>query len=282
MSLKEFDVFTATEYRKVFKKKLQSLKAQLGRDYTIQKMADFCSVHSTYLSSVMNCSAHLNEDQLYYAVRFLHLDEDEIEFITLLHAYQRSSMRERKEHLKKKLRAIQDKKIHAEKLIDKTTFVDSDDALAKELYLNPYSLITWLFLSISVYQREPNLIREFVPISEEKFKDILQRLQQVGLIKDLNGRLVRHEQNYFIPKGSLIGPAHHIIAKALATQKTASLSQEKRNSLSYAFSCDQATGQKIRALVSQLMKEIEFLVANSNDPSDVFQLSYDFLCWTDR
>ncbi len=271
------------DYRVALRTRLHHLKHSLGKNFSTQNLAEECGVQRTYLSKVLNGGAHLNEDQLYAAMQFLKFSETENEYLNLLHQYQRSQQKNRKEILRKKIEEQRNGGVKADRhLSTKLLEKDQEDVFFLKYFLTPHVQLVHMLLTIEEFQKNPSRIREVLEIEDSAFQEIIERLFQLQLISQQKDRMVAERQQVFLSSSSDLFEPYHLAAKTQALSRLKKLKREEKNSTSLLMTCSRESWLKVRSRFVEFMKEIEQVVVADENPTGVYQLSVDLFAWSEE
>ena len=266
------------DYRNYIKSKQESLKNSLGPQYQMKNMAEFCAIQKTYLSKVMHLGAHLTEDQVFRAGQFLKLDEEEFEYLQLIHAYTRSDYKDRKDQLKKKIIKIQTQTLKSEKKLS-IKKIEPDNNSLMQYYLVPYTQLVHIFLTIERFRKDVTKIAQVLNLSKETLQNILDLLLDLGIIQHQHGQIILQEAHFFLPSEHPLAQTCTTLAKQLAIPKVHSLPQQDKSSFSIVLSCSEETWKEIRQKVQQFLSQTQKKTVKDSNPEGVYQLSLDFFPW---
>lgn len=273
-------IFLQTDYRVALRNRLTELKHSLGSAFTTQVLAEKCEIQRTYLSKVLNCANHLNDDQIFSALNYLKFSDAEKNYLEILHQWQRASNKKRKELLQHKLHALQVTALKADTHISTPKLAaNQEDLIYLKYYLNPQVQLAHVFLSIEAYQKNPEKIRSALRISKEDWIKILTTLFDLSLIKQEGDSLIAQQIQIFLSSDSPVFPVYHHLVKTFALPQIQKVATTEKNSLSVLFTCSETTWEKIRMRIVEMTKEIEKLVINDEKPEKVYQLSLDMFPW---
>jgi transcriptional regulator with XRE-family HTH domain len=270
--------FSETDFRKVLKRALLELKVASGQRYTFQKMADACRVQKTYLSRVLGGNGTLNADQIYAACQYLKLDADQSEYLQLLNEKERSVFPERKQQLESALTAIRARKLRSESALD-ATVIDSTKESHLQYYLEPYSQVVHLFLTIPRYQRKPERIAESLDLEPARLWSIVEQLVRGGFVVLEAGKYCAVPTDLHLSAESVIYPAWRTLQRTLTLQKIqrASIGAQDYH-FTVLFSTDPDARTRIQARFLEFLREMQEIVRNAPE-TNVYQANFDLFAW---
>jgi transcriptional regulator with XRE-family HTH domain len=271
-------------YKDVLKSVLELKKNERpDKRLSFQAMAIHCGIQKTYLSKVLNHDGHLSADQLFAALEYLGLEQDEIEFCILLMAREKSQSKKRREIISERLQQIRTANVKTDAHIT----VHSNDTSATDLleyYLDPFYQIIHMCLTIRRFQLDPGRMTEVFRFSRNSLRKYMRGLQQMRIIsyQESKGGYAKVEvlrDDLHLPQDSIM---HDVYA---ARMRLKSLEQAERSEKSEAyrfsviFSTDQQTRDAIHSSFLKWLKSVQMHVKQGVE-EDVFQMNFDLLRWT--
>lgn len=278
MQVKNKDIFSIKDYRDVIKRRQLQLKNTLGKHYTLANLADEIQVQRPYLSKVMSKHADLSDDQLFLAIEFLKFNFNESHYIRLLHQYQRSGIKGRKEKIKNEIEDYRKKLLNADEHL--TSIINKESPNLEKYFLNPNVQLVHMFLTIEAFRKDYQKIANYLDLSIKDVEAILEELILLNLIKIEDASVDIQKEHLFLPKSSPLFQAHHLMSKINAQNKLNKVSKDKKNEISTIFTCNQETTQKIRLELVEFLKKVEKLVTEDQHPTEVLQLNLDLFPWS--
>jgi len=270
-------LYLEADYRSAIKKRLAELKAADAGKYSSQSMAQGCRVDKTHLSHVLNGRSHFTNDQLHLACDFLNIEQEEREFIKLLHEHVRTGLASRRKEIEDNLAAyrrqaeLTDSHLNAEK-------APLNGHMMAAYYLDPLLQITHMMLSIEQYQEHPKSICNALRVTPEKLQQILNTLESCGMIDQLQGKVTLTKTSVHLSKDSPVYPAHKMLVRLAALDRLKSMDNDASYNFSVVFSAYKKTAEKIRQRFFQFLQEIEAEVASA-PAKQVFQMNFDLIPW---
>lgn len=280
MSAKTHNLFEALNYKSLLRDELALRRATLGNRVTFERMARACGVQKTYLSRVLNTDkAHLNQDQLYQAAAYLGLTKDERHFASLLLEHERATVSRRRDDLAAEIDAIRKKRSRTESYL-KATPTAAGAVGAPGYFLDPEAILVHVFLTTETYAGNVREIQRRLNLTDQRLSAILAQLQQHGLIGlDGEGNYRVLVDRLHLPSDAEIYPAYRVMQRLKTVERLRQLDSDHAYSFSAVFTADEATRQKIKAMLLSLLGEVE-PVASGAKPKDVFQLNLDLFDWS--
>lgn len=264
-------------YKEALKSTLLQRKEKVGDLYTYQNMAKACRVQKTYLSRVFCHDAHLNEDQVYLASRFLGFDPDEAEFVQLLLAYERTVVTERKNALKKRVTTIK------ERHLSSSEHLSAPKQIATKADLNRYYLdfrlqLVHMAMTIPYYQANPRQLGLDLNIPRDDLFEVLSQLEALGYLKFSGEGFQVTQNSLHLDQSSPIFPAYRQMMRLKGLHRVDQLKSSDCYSFNVLFSANPQVFEEIRRKFLVLLSQIEVLVGDA-PPQEVYQMSFDLLPW---
>lgn len=272
-------IFEEKSYKDALRSSLLLRKQNFGKTFNFQNMANACRVQKTYLSRVFNGDAHLNDDQLYLACEYLGFNEDETNYVSLLHQFERSVVVKKKDRLKKQILRIRANKLATENhLRAKPTQAESE--LMARYYLDPNLQLVHMFLGIARYRKQPDLIRDQLKISEEDFQSTLSTLQQMDLVSLENGSYQVKNEHLHLSQQSPIFSAYRKLLRLKAMERIDQLTSSDSYTFSVFFTASEDTKTMLQKKMLALLEQAEQEVREISEPEHVYQMNFDLLRWS--
>lgn len=271
------EFYSALDYRRAIKYLVDKEKA-LGLDVNFSKLAEAIRVQRPYLSKVMNGSADLNSDQLYLLSQFFQLKEEEAEYLELLLEYSRAQLKEKKDHLKRKIQKIQALHLDIKKHVDAKNITPEDNHFS-DYYLNHYMQVIHVALNIRRYQ-DPEKLALALNISKAFVLSILQKLEELSLVEFKNGKYKVTSRSIHLPKDSSLIKPHQALVRLRSLEQFQVKSHDPGNySFSVTFSGDEQIRKRIQEEFLAFLKTSQKIVA-SGGTEEVYQMNFDLFSWT--
>ncbi|MBO9666199.1 MAG: DUF4423 domain-containing protein [Bdellovibrio sp.] len=274
------NIFEATDYKKALKEKLHFLNStRSSRKLTVRGMAEKVGIQHTYISRVFNNDGiHFSEDHLFELGHLLELSREEIEFLILLRAFESSTSKLRKDHLKKKIETIrQDYKISAKQTGSRMDSISSD----MHHLLDPFSVVTLAAFSVPEFAQKPKLLCNVLGFSQVKLKEVINKLKLQGYIDfDAESFTVTNLQvphiHYSVDHPLM--RAHQQLMRTLCSAHLMKIDESDKRSFMVTFGADAKAIAEIRRKFSSFLSEIEPLVIKAKTEK-VYQLNFDVFEW---
>lgn len=276
------NIYTLTDYRKIFSKVMDERKA-LNSSLTYESLAESIRIQKSYLSKVINGRASFNSDQLFMAARYLDFDKDETEYILLLLEQERSTYPERRELLGIEIEKIRESKRDVKAALgDKVKQMDAgefDTSIFGEYYMDPNILLTHMFLTISSYREDLESIKYELRLNEDKFSEILKKLEKMGLISISQGKVKMLLPSLHLPRESKLIFAHQLLMRHRSLHHAQNLEVTNRKLFSATFSSNPKAKILIEERFSEFIKDVQ-KISSKGKPTDCYQLNFDLFPWT--
>jgi hypothetical protein len=273
------DITDFLDYKASIKWLLAEHKKVASSRFTFERLSQACRVHKTYLSRVLNSdTTHLNDDQLYRASQFLGLTKRDREFLFLLHSYQKTDIKERKEELRDKIASFQELKQKSE---SKLSFRNehSERELA-EYYYDPNMQLVHMFLKVRKYQNDTHLIADKIGISYDYLTSILSKLESHGLIalegdayKVISGAVTH------LTVDSPLFKAYRVGQRVRALDRIQKLENDRTYNFNVLITSNETVRKEIQTRFIKWLQEVQSIVMDSED-QEVYQMSFDLFDWS--
>jgi hypothetical protein len=272
-------IFDFNDYKAAIKWSLTQLKKRDHRANS-RALAEACRVQKTYLSRVLNRDAHLNADQLHLANQYLGLNQKERKYVSLIHEADRSVLIDRKEALLREAKKIRTKASNTENYLSADA-LDENALHASRYYLDPTMQLIHLFLTIPKYAKNPRLIEEKLDIAREDLEERLAKLAGLKIINWDGKKCVVIKGLLHLSRDSEVYPVYRVLTRIKALEKIQKSTSKKDYSYSLLLSADEATRKIIHNRFLEFLKELEPVIKAAPE-TEVYQLNFDLLSWSDR
>ena len=273
MTIYDFD-----DYKEVLKKFLLEKKANISKRFTFQKMADACVVEKAYLSRVLNNDAHLNQDQLFAACSFLGFSSEQKRFVSLLHARQRSSLKNLQDDLSEQIRATRSRNRKTDSHITAQS-MNLDSEAINQYFLDPNAQLVHMFFTTSKYAGDLEAIGRCLGLSMDTLIEILNRLQALKLIELESGKYVVRQRDFHLSAESPLFRAYRLGVRVRAYEKLQNSRSKDNYSFSVIFSSNEETRAKIHAEFLKYLQRVEKWVKDGKE-EEVYQMNFDLMNWS--
>lgn len=272
------NIYYFVDYRLVLKTLIEEQKNKNNK-LNYSKLANDLGIQKTYISKVINGSAHLSTDQVYLIADYFSLSEEELDYFLLLLEYERSGVAIRKKKLLKKINYVQSQHRSIKKHL-KTNSIDPLISPLGEFYLDPYVKVVHIFLSISFYQKNYLKIAEQLQISQTQLTKIVNTLEKSNIIQWVPASKSYKilSQDLLLPKESPLCVAHQNLFRTISAQQILRLPIRDSLGMQITFSADDRTKNKIHERFLEFLKEMEILVKNATSEK-VYQFNFDLFPW---
>lgn len=271
------NIFEFDDYKRALRDLLEAKKRLLGNRVTSEKLAKACGIQKTYLSRVLNDSAHLSSDQLFLACQYLAVNETDREYLMLLHERQRSHIPERRAQLERSLETMRREQLRSNRYVqsEQTQMIKPN-----ELYfMDPLLPLVHVFLTIDQYAKQPRNIAQTLNISIELLTSALNTLQQMNLIAFTAERCEVLVQAMHLNPESSAYNSFRTNQRINALQRIQWLPKDRSYNFSVTFSADAKTKKLIHKKFLEFLSEVR-LMAESADKEEVYQMVFDLFDWS--
>ena len=269
----------SSDYLQILKHVMKSRKKEFGSRFTFEKMARACRIQRTYLSAVLNGRGHLNEDQVFAACDYLEMDSVDKEFVCLCHALSRSTHPKRQTELTRQIKQLQKKALSTDKHLSPKVAISQETTTNSEYHLDFNLQLVHILLTVERLAQSPAKIRQLLNLDETSFENILAKLSALGIIERKPKVRVLIEKVHLSSDSPYVQIYRsHMRLKAL--ERISTRPKERPYSFSVLFSSKPTVQDKI------VKKFLEFIswaqeISETPHPTDVFQMNFDFLKWTE-
>ena len=263
----------ATDYREFLRSYLLSKKERHGSSsYSFSEMSKACRVQKAYLSNVLRGKGHLNRDQLFSSCRYLDIGTFETEHLMILADFQKSTNQDRKKILKQELgvhrRQLRKTKFRVPELME----AEKSDA---NITLDVTSQLIRMFFTIPKFQKDPELARESLKLSRERFTRILQHLIANGVLQTVGDKVVAGKVFSHLDANDQNFPNFHLARNMKATDLLDRNGDELDYFFSVIFSSSSSTRKEIKSMLIESTKKIRE-TAMKGEEQEVFILTMNF------
>ena len=244
-------------------------------DLSYKKIAEACSIHTSFFSRVMVKKADFSDEQLYLIAGFLRLDGEETDYLQLLGQYDRSSHHKHKKYIKDKIKIIQQRKTKTAERHD-TNSLQDDFHTAVAYYSDMIHSQIHMYLSIPQFARDPQLIISKLNIRQETLNKSLAILENLRIIK-------KNGTSYEILKDHIHLDEDHPLSQSVNVNfrmdSIRAIREGKRPEnfhFSACFTTNDETRRKIRTFLSDLVSSCREEVVKGRGEDRVTHLCLDF------
>lgn len=273
-------IFEAENYKSLIRDLLEDKKFAHGKRFSYQNLANACGVQKTYLSKVLNHSAHLTSDQLFLATEYLELGKEQSRFLFLLHEYERTKIHNRKKNIHEKIEELRSRNYSTQNYIS----AQSEAAEIKdftEYHLNPIFQIVHMFLTISSYAAEIRRISGKLGLSMEVIQKTVDGLAQLGIVVWEEDKWVVKKDSIHLAANSKIFGAYRKLNSLKTQDQLERLPEEKKYSFSVIFSTSPKVRREIQDAFFSFLKTVQTRVKKSEE-EHVYQMNFDLFTWSEN
>ena len=273
-------VYHCTQYREYLRESCNELKAQPNQQFRYALLARFIEIQATYLSRVLNGSAHLNADQLARACEYFLLNDEETEFLLLLLDWEKSSYPSRKKRLFNKIEALRKTRNGtAAYLKAKILEIDYREKMSK-YFLEPFAPVIHAFFSIDRFARNPKLIGIELGLSEQKLKQVLSLLETLGLIvyDDNLKKYTMTQEHLHLDKESDVNESYQKLTRIVSSEFCSRLSNQEKHQYCVSFGATPESYRAVHQEFNQFIAKVEKIVRGSS-AQGIYQLNFQLFPW---
>lgn len=276
-------IFLEKSYKTAIRNQLLDRKKNLGKNYNFQALAKSCGIQKTYLSRVFRDEkTHLNSDQLYLAFEYLSFSQEERQFMNLMFEYERSSVPARRKILEADIETIRKKNSKTERVLQNNDKIQTGIDAFGEYFLDPYMQIMHLFFTVKKYAANTEIIRLRMGLTREKFREILNKLLRDSLVLDEgSGKYKAQTPKMHLTVDSPIVKPYTVMHRLKTVDQILKSSPDKSDSFTVIFSANPDVRKRIREGFLQFLKSVEPDVKKATDITDVYQMNFDLVSWSD-
>ena len=250
--------FDHTDYREALRE-LVAERKRVDTQFGFHSLADAARIQRPYMSKVISGKAELSVDQLYLICESIGLDAERATFIELLLNYSRSAVTARKKKLKSQIDATAlSKRTSDANLKSKIVSTAGSDDLSR-YYLNPWTQIVHVALSIPRYSSDPKLLAQVLGISPHMMQTILQDLTLLNLVYSEGKNIIPRDGHLHLSRSSSLFQPWKTQLRLAAMQRQSYLTDETSYSFTAVFSATEDSRKRIHAKFLLFMKEFEAL-----------------------
>lgn len=273
------DFWESDDYREAIKIRVEERKSYAGVTY--QALATSCKIDKAYLSRVLGRKADLSQDQVYLAAKYLGIDGLDRDFLFTLHAYSRSSLKDRRADLLQSLAAIRKQAQTTQEHIMTGAVEGADQIDLGPYFLDPDAQLVHVFLTIERYRRDPSAIGKALGLGEERFSRILILLGRLGLIETGKSGIRVTREALHLPASAASYPAYRLLLRQRGLGRMQALDADDGYFFSVLFSGGKAEAQTIQQRFLELLSASEVDVRNA-PAANVYQMTFDLFPWSEE
>jgi uncharacterized protein (TIGR02147 family) len=269
--------FDHTDYREALRELVVERK-RLDTQFGFHSLADAARIQRPYMSKVISGKAELSVDQLYLICESLGLDSERAEFIELLLNYSRSAVTSRKKKLKSRIdaTALSKRTSHANLKSKVATTTGNDDLTL--YYLNPWTQIVHVALSIPRYSSDPKLLAQVLGISPHIMQTIFRDLTALNLIYTEGDKILPRDGHLHLSRSSAVFQPWKTQIRLAGMQRQSNLTEDTSYSFTAVFSATEEARKKIHAKFLLFLKEFE-VEARDAESHNIYQIAFDLFPW---
>jgi hypothetical protein len=264
-------------YRKLLKDLAVAKKANFGKAFSFSAMARELHIQRTHLSAMLNERNHFNADQLFAALEFLELRQEEKAFISLLHQFETAYLPVRRKHLQSEIDRLRSSHIDSSRYVGNAATLPVNEAATTEFYLNIDAQLVHMFLTIDTYRTDTARIRSALGLTAEALSRCLQLIEKAGLIEIRDGKISVNKDDFHLSKDSAIYPYYRLLMRQKSLQKLQN--DTNQYSFSVIFSADEIARRNIHQKFLEFIGSCKAATSEAK-LTDVYQINFDLLAWS--
>jgi uncharacterized protein (TIGR02147 family) len=273
MDLREF-----RDYKEIVRERIKELKVKQPA-MSLKRVAEKIPIQYTYLSKVMNSpDHHLSEDDVFRLSEILEFSGAEVEYFLLVHEMQSARLPSRKRYLETKVEALR-----RERAVRADEWEGGQAALAREMayFLDPACLLVWVAVTLERYRQDPRRLAPLLGISEDRLREILQKLEAMQLVELGRGGLsvtrVLKSHVHFSKSHPLMRTHQHLV-RMMLQDRVLHLSESDKESFQVTFTSSAKALDEIRGEFRKFITRVEEL-SRARKSEQLYQLSFDLARW---
>ena len=282
-------LFQEKSYRSAIERIVSSRK-HLDSRMRFGLLAESMRIQKSYLSKVLRGDAHLSTDQLYLGCKYLGLTPEESKYLQLLLEFERSTLPDRKESLRKQVERMQAIQLESKKHLKAGEVARDSEELALgngAYYLDPTHQLVHIALTVPKYLSDPRLISQDLGIEPERVEQSIDVLTKLGVLavsqessagKRARGKIELLQTQVHLPRESPFYRPWRAQLRQWALQRLLQLDSKKAYTFSVVFSADEETRTEIQAKFLEFLSWTEKRVAKTK-PERVYQMNFDLFRW---
>ncbi len=274
------NIYSETDYRVIISTIMDERK-KINTSITYQSLADSIRIQKSYLSRVMNGRADFSTDQLFMVCKHLDLTKEDTDYILLLLEYERSLYPERREELLEEIEKIRDEKRdskHGLKRVEEMKALEFDSSIFSDYYTNSDYALVHMMLAVERMRTNLHEIREALNLTENRFSEILNKLEKMELIENQDGEIVVIKKRLHLPKGSKLEVPHMLLMKQKSSQHLLGLEKTERTSFIATFTSNRKSFKKIQDRFNEFLKDVQTL-SSEGKATGCYQFNFDLFPW---
>lgn len=272
-------IFLHLDYRKAISDVIGQ-KRKDDSSWSLTNLAAALRVQKTYISRVLKENAHLNQDQVYLAGKFLKLDQEELEYLFLLLEFNRSVVSDRKKELLGLIHNIQSKHQNTRRHLKAQIIEPQTGDKYTSYYLDPLAPLVHNYLSIPRYSKSPALIAPKLNITEGQLKNITSLLEGLEIIRwDDRSKSFRILKDHLqLASDSPLCLPYQILFRIQTLLQIKKLSPDERFNFAVTFTGNETARKALHEEFLKFLRKAESIVKEA--PSErVYQMNFDLFPW---
>lgn len=261
-------IFKAKSYKMAIEKSLED--SRFGRGART-KLAEFLGVQPSFVSRVLAGDQDFSSEHIVRVAGFLELNEDETDYLVLVHHRDRAGAKDLRAHYQKQIERVDERRAQVKSQVraDRRMISDGDA-------LRYYG--TWYHAAVHMFLRIPEVdlasISEALALPLVKVKESVRILEEIGMIESDRGKWKVLDQRLHNAKDSLGLRAHHMNWRQAAVR---AWDEGGADDMFYSLvmSTDRGTAKRIKEVLLESIASVDPLLGPSDD-REVHALNIDF------
>jgi uncharacterized protein (TIGR02147 family) len=270
------NIFELSDYREILRSTLLQKKRAI-KQFSFQNMARACKVQKAYLSKVLRGRAQLSDDQVFLACAYLNFSDLETEYIRLLHARARCSVRSREEWLDQEIKRVVQRALRTESHVSAPAVTPNESAL-RDYYSDPSIAIVHMFLTVARYAKNVAQIARELGLRDEVLAAHMRTLEKLGFIDLRNDTYEVVTEHLHLPQSASYFDSQRTMMRIKSLEHL----QRKADGAAYCFTVTLSGDEQMRATLRKMfldyLKNAEKVV-RAAPPKDVYQMNFDLFSW---
>lgn len=270
------NVYKFDAYKTIIKMKIDSLKENRLKSFSLGSVAKTCGIQKTYISKVLNHDGHFSSDQLYSICSVLKFTPKETSYLFLLFEYEKSENSKRRDALKKELDKVRSNYLKSENYLTNKELPQNN--LTLKYHLNPNALLVHMYLTIPKYRLNIDSISQKLNITKPELLNILDLLQDLQYISYTGSKIEVLKENIHLSKDSELYQFYKTLVKVKTIEKIQNDSASMDYNFSVMFSSNEEAKKEIQEHFMSFLKKVEEIVKKAKS-EEVYQMNFDLISW---
>lgn len=270
------NIFNLKDYRRIFKTLVEERK-KIDDGVNFQKLALAIGSPKSYVSKVLNGTAHFSSDQAFLASQFMGMSSLETRYINTLVLLSRTKIKSHRILLEAEIESFQKEALETKQHLKKQMIEEKSEIF--EYYADPIYQIVHMGLLIEKYSREPARLAFELGVSTARISAAIQKLEQLGIVDVSGSKIEVNHQNVHLPRTSRIFKYWRDQSRLFSIHHLQNERDASAYNLAVTFTANEETRKKVRLKLLETIREVEKLVKEA--PSEqIYQMNIDLFSWT--